>query len=215
MSTSIDSPRPSRILFGKSRGAVLSLLFTHVDEAFYLRQIARSVGFGLGPVQRELRLLTDAGIIRRTVSGRQVYFRANRESPIFPELKSLIAKTVGVGDTLRNALSPIANLMNVAFIYGSVAQGEEKPLSDVDVIIVGDVSFSDAVLNLQAAQKVLNREVNPSVYSSAEFRAKLREKHHFLTSVLNGPRIFLIGDDSELARLAPKRLARRVHDQPN
>lgn len=210
MGTTIDGGGISNILLGKTRGAILALLFGHVDEMFYLRQIVRASGYGLGPVQRELKLLTDARIIRRTVRGRQVYFQADSQSPIFPEIRSLIAKTAGIGDTLRNALSPMAGLIKVAFVYGSIARGEEKQRSDIDLLIVGEVSFTDVVMNLQAAQKAIGREVNPTVYSSSELRTKLREKHHFLTSVLKEPKIYLIGDENELERLASKRLARRT-----
>ena len=198
------------ILFGKVRRAILSVLFGHANEAFYLRQIVRTTGFGLGPVQRELKQLTESGIIRRTVHGRQVYFQANLDSPIFPELKSLIVKTAGVGDTLRAALAPIAGQLKVAFIYGSTAGGKESPRSDIDLLVVGDIAFADLVVNLQAAQKLLGREINPTVYPPDEFKAKMRAKHHFLTSVLKGPKIYLIGDENELGRLATKRLAHRT-----
>jgi predicted nucleotidyltransferase len=97
----------------------------------------------------------------------------------------------------------------VAFIYGSAARGEEKPGSDIDLLIVGDISFSDLVLDLQAPQNALGREINPTVYSIAEFQARLREKHHFVTSVIDEKKIFIFGDEDELRRLAPKRLARR------
>lgn len=204
----------NNIPFSRTRRAILSLLFGHSDESFYLRQIVRASGYGLGPVQRELKLLTDAGIIRRAARGRQVYFQANSDSPIFPEIKSLITKTVGVGDSIRNALAPIANGIKIAFIYGSVARGEEKQRSDIDLLIVGGVSFSDVVVALQTAQRILGREINPTVYSSTEFRTKLRKSHHFLTSVINGPKIYLIGDENELGRLAPKRLARLAQNKP-
>ena len=210
MDTTIGSGGISSILLGKTRGAILALLFGHVDEMFYLRQIVRASGYGLGPVQRELKLLTDARIIRRSVRGRHVYFQADSQSPIFPEIRSLITKTAGIGDTLRHALSPMAGHIKVAFVYGSMARGEEKQHSDIDLLIVGEVSFSDVVINLQAAQKAIGREVNPTVYSSADLRTKLREKHHFLTSVLKEPKIYLIGDENELRRLAPKRLAHRT-----
>jgi predicted nucleotidyltransferase len=197
-------------LFGKARRAILSLLFGHVDEEFYLRQIVRTTGFGLGPIQRELRQLAEAGIIRRAVRGRQVYFQANPDSPIFFELKSLIIKTAGIADTLRAALAPIAGKLNIAFIYGSIARGEEGPRSDVDLLVIGDIAFADVVVNLQAAQKLVGREVNPTVYPPDEFKAKMRANHHFLTSVLKEPKIYLVGDENELRRLAAKRLARRV-----
>jgi len=200
----------SKIITGKTRGAILALLFGRPDESFYLRQVVRASGRGLGPVQRELKLLTEAGLIRRTRSGRQVYFQANPESPVFPELKSLIAKTVGVGDALRRALAPMKPLIRVALIYGSAARGEEKPGSDIDLLIVGDVSFSDLVLHLQVPQNALGREINPTVYSIAEFQSRLRERHHFVTSVIDEKKIFVFGDEDELRRLAPKRLARRA-----
>ena len=98
-------------------------------------------------------------------------------------------------------------LIRVAFIFGSTARGEEKPGSDIDLLIVGEASFSDVVLNLQAPQNALGREISPTVYSSAEFHAKLREKHHFVTSAIDGKKIFVIGDEDELERLAQKRLA--------
>jgi predicted nucleotidyltransferase len=199
----------SDILLGKARGAILGLLYSRADEALYLRQIVRASGYGLGPVQRELKLLTDAGIIRRTVQGRQVYFQANADSPIFPELKSLITKTVGIGDVLRNSLAALAKDIRIACIYGSFARGEEGRQSDIDVLVIGDVSFSDVAVSLQSAEKLLGREVNPTVHSSLEFRKRMRAKDHFLTSVIDGRKIFLIGDADGLGRLAQERLARR------
>jgi len=210
MITKEKSDIKAMILFGKVRRAILSVLFGHADEAFYLRQIVRTTGFGLGPVQRELKQLTQCGIIRRSVHGRQVYFQANLDSPIFPELKGLITKTAGIGDTLRAALAPIAGQLKIAFIYGSIARGEEGPRSDIDLLVVGDIAFADVVVNLQAAQKLLGREIFPTVYPPDEFKAKMRAKHHFLTSVLKGSKIYLIGDENELRRLATKRLARRA-----
>ncbi|MGB9005111.1 MAG: nucleotidyltransferase domain-containing protein [Candidatus Aminicenantales bacterium] len=210
MSTLADKNGPAKILLGKSRRAILSLLFSRSDEAFYLRQIVRVCGFGLGPVQRELKLLAESGIIRRSVRGRQVYYQANPGSPIFPELKSLITKTVGIGETLRNALAAFSGRILIALIYGSIARGEESRRSDIDLLIIGDVAFSEVVTNLQAAQQALGREINPTVYPANEFRSKLRENHHFLTSVLKGPKIYLIGDENELGRLAAKRLASRT-----
>lgn len=139
---------------------------------------------------------------QRTQSGRQVYFQANTESPVFPELKSLIGKTVGVGDILRRALKPLKQLIRLAFIFGSMARGEENPGSDIDLLVVGEVSFSDVVLNLQAAQNALGREVNSTVYSNAEFVKRLREKRPFVTSVTYEKKIYVIGDEDELRRLA-------------
>ena len=201
MITSLDNNGLAATLFGKTRRAILSLLYGHADESFYLRQIARTTGVGLGPIQRELKQLTDAGIIQRSVQGRQVYYQANSKSPVFTELKSLITKTAGVGDTLRNILTPLIDRLNIALIYGSIASGKEKRDSDIDLLIIGKVTFAEVVAELQLAQEQLGREINPTVYPVDEFTAKLAENHHFLRDVLGGPRMFLIGDENELKRM--------------
>src|SRR4030043_2347891 len=121
MSTAPYKEDISQTLFGKTRRAVLSLLYSHVDEAFYLRQIVRVAGVGLGAVQRELKLVSDAEIIQRIVRGRQVYYQANPQCPVFEELKALVTKTVGIGAILETALVPLADRIRVAAIYGSVA----------------------------------------------------------------------------------------------
>ena len=194
-------------LFGKTRLAVLSLLFSHTDEAFYLRQLSRTAGVGLGALQRELQQLSAAGVIRRRMQGRQVYFQANPDCPIFPEIKNLVLKTSGISDVLRSALAPLADRIQVAFIYGSIARGGETRQSDVDILVVGRVKFSEIAAVLRPAQETLRREVNPSVYPPDEFRSKLKENHHFLNTVWKGQKLFLIGDEHELARMAEKRLA--------
>lgn len=191
-------------LFGKTRQALLSLLYTHADESFFLEQLIQAAALGRGTVQRELAFLARAGIVRRMVRGRQVYFQANSDCPVYAELKGLVVKTAGVADALRAALAPLAARIRVAFVYGSVARGEERRASDIDVMVIGEVSFAEAAEALGRAQEMLRREINPSVYPSAEYRAKLAAKHHFLSSVLKGEKIFLIGDERELARLAKK-----------
>ena len=208
MSTINEAHNPAAALFGKTRRALLALLYSHPDEEFYLRQMARAVGTGHGATQREVRNLTEAGIIRRRVRGRQIYYQANPECPIFSELRSMIIKTAGIGDVLRTALAPLADRISIAFIYGSIARGKERRGSDVDVLIVGDVTFAEVSTALMRAQEILKREVNPTVYPPAEFKSKLAANHHFLVSVMKDARIFLIGDKHELARLAAKRLAR-------
>jgi predicted nucleotidyltransferase len=195
-------------LFSKSGRAVLALLFGHAEESFYFRQIAQLTTFAPGTIQREVRRLTDAGIITRRVHGRQVYFQANAACPVYKELKSILVKTAGVADVLRAALAPLADRIRVAFIFGSIATGKEKRGSDVDVMIVGDVSFADVVAALGPAQNTLHREINPTVYPPDEFISKLSEGHHFIKALVGEKKIFLIGDENEFARLVKKRLAR-------
>jgi uncharacterized protein len=204
----------SAVLFGRTRRRVLAWLFGHPDERFYLRQIVRQSGAAQGAVQRELQLLGEAGILRRTVEGRQVYFQANRESPIFPELHALLLKTAGIVDAVREALAPLAKGICTAFIFGSAARDELRSDSDVDVFVVGDASFTAVANALATAQARLGRDVNPTVYPPAEFRKKIRGGHHFLTTVLQEPRLFAIGGPDELARLGAKRMAPAPPDQP-
>jgi predicted nucleotidyltransferase len=207
MGTTSGDDMLSAALFGKGRRAILALFYTRVDEAFYLRQVARVTGVGLGAVQRELQQLSRAGIITRTVRGRQVYYQANPTCPIFSELKSLIVKTAGIADVLRTALAILSDRIDIAFIYGSVARGTEIRTSDIDLLVIGDATFGDVVSALGPGQDMLGREINPTVYPKAEFKAKAKAGQHFLRAVMKGPKIFLVGDESELARLAGKRLA--------
>jgi predicted nucleotidyltransferase len=194
----------ARSLFGQTRSALLAILYGHADELFYLRQLVRFVGSGHGAVQRELAQLTEMGLVVRSTQGNQVLYRANARSPVFNELKSLIAKTVGVHDTLRSALATLGSKVEVAFVYGSVARHEEQPSSDVDIMVFGDASFGDVVAALSPAQKTLGREVNPSVFSVNEFRSKAAAGNHFLKKVLGEKKLFVIGTQDELTRLAAK-----------
>jgi len=197
---SIDN-KLSEILFGKTRQAVLSLLYGHADESFYLRQILRVAGGGMGALQRQVNSLVDAGIILRIRKGKQIYYQANSHCPVFNELKSIVTKT-GIGDILKTALAPLAQRIQFAFIYGSIAHGTEKESSDIDVLVVGNVTFSEIVAALSPTQQTIGREVNPTVYPLDEFRVKLTKKNHFIKSVIADDKVYLIGDDDELKRLA-------------
>jgi predicted nucleotidyltransferase len=210
MGTALSDSNLSTALFGRTRRAILAQLYGHPDEAYYLRQLVRSAGLGLGAVQREVARLAGAGIIQRTARGRQVYYQANPACPLFAELKSLVVKTAGVGEVLREALFPLADRIKVAFIYGSVARTEQKSNSDVDLMVIGDVGFSDVVSALGSAQKTLGREINPTVYSPGEYRAKIKAGHHFLTSVRKNEKVFVIGDEHEFEGLDSIRLAERA-----
>ncbi|MFO8085530.1 MAG: nucleotidyltransferase domain-containing protein [Desulfobacterales bacterium] len=201
MSTTGEKESLSATLFGKTRRAVLALLYSHVDESFYLRQIVRTAGVGMGAVQRELKRLSDSGIIIKTLQGQQVYYTANPECPIYDELKSLVMKTVGIGEILKAALIPLTDLINVAFLFGSLVRGDERSLSDADILVVGDVTFSEVVIALGQVQETIRREINPIVYPPKEFRSKLAADHHFLKTTLNSPKFFLIGDEHELTKL--------------
>jgi predicted nucleotidyltransferase len=202
-------------LFGTTRQAVLQLLFGHIGQRFYQRQIIRTLALGSGAVQRELGQLAACGIVARTVEGRQTYFQADTNCPVFEELRGLVRKTFGAAQVLRDALMCLGPEVRLAFIYGSVAGGTETAGSDVDLMVIGDrPSLAGVVDALAEAQKELAREVNPTVYQAEEFCRKLSQGQHFLARVVSGPKIFVIGDENELAGLARVRMAQGPSDQP-
>jgi predicted nucleotidyltransferase len=210
MGTHAHSEAISQVLFGQTRTAILSLLYGHGDESFYLRQLVRETGAGNGAVQREVKQLSDAGLIVRKTVGNLVFYQANRKSPVFSELRGLLLKTAGVRDVLREALAPLKNRIEVAFVYGSIAAQKDWVESDVDLMIVGDATFDEVVPRLSDAQKRLRREINPTIYPVREFRAKVASGNHFLTSVLQSKKLFVFGNENDLRELSAKRLAQRA-----
>jgi predicted nucleotidyltransferase len=195
-------------LFGSTRQAVLGFFFDHPDERFYQRQVVRSLSLGSGAVQRELARLVTGGILRRTVEGRQAYYQVNQNGSVYPELHGLVRKTMGAAGVLREALQPMTQQVRVAFIFGSMARRHEQAESDIDVMVIGDeIGMSDISPLLRPAQDLLRREVNPTVYRTAELRKKWSDGHHFITRVIEGEKVFLIGGEHELSKLGPVRVA--------
>ncbi len=201
-------------LFSQTRSGVLGLLYGRPDEKFYTRQIARQLAVSVGPVQRELEKLSQAGLILRSAVGNQVFYQANGESPVFPEMRALVAKTIGVFQVLRSALEPVSQQITIAFVYGSIARREESAASDVDLMIIGTATLEDVLLRLSDAEATLGRPVNPTVYSTSEFKSKLATGNHFLNSVIRGSKEFLIGNEDELGKMGRVRVAEKITHQP-
>jgi len=181
---------------------VLALLFLNPETEFYQREIAQRVGCTTLQAQRALARITDAGLLHERRTGQRVYYRARREHPVAEELKGLALKSVGLGERLRVALEPYSSGLRVAFIFGSVAAGTEGVHSDVDLLCVGDLSAKEAAQVFGPLGRELQREFNPLLFSVGEFRQKRQSDNSFLKRVLDGPKIWLIGDDDELADLA-------------
>lgn len=201
------------VLFGLTRRRLLGWLYGHPEQKFYLRQLVRQSGSAHGAVQRELKKLVAAGLLVRSVEGRQVYFQANHNSPVFGDLQALLVKTAGLVDVIRDALAPLVDRIVVAFVFGSAARGELRSNSDVDVLVVGDVPFIEVSNALAGVQARVGREVNPTVYPPDEFQKKVREGHHFVTTVLSETRLFIVGGPDELGGLGAERLADRASNQ--
>jgi len=213
MTTAVDHQFAGRSLFGRTRSALLAMLYGHQDQQFYLRQLVRAVGAGHGALQRELKYLTEMGLVLRRTQGNQVLYQANSQSPIFSEIKGLITKTVGIHDVIRSALVSLGPEIQIAFVYGSVARQKERANSDVDLMVLGDASFSEVVSALGPAQKALGREINPTLFPVSEFRSKLAAGNHFLRSVMKEKRLFVLGTENELTKLASKQLAGSAHNR--
>ena len=160
-------------LLGQTRSGVLSALLLHPDASLHVRELARLTGASPGSLHRELRALSAAGLLLRREIGRQVHYQADVQCPVFGELAGLLRKTAGLVDVLRMALAPVAEQVESAFVYGSMVNGKEHAHSDVDVMIVGSIAFGAAVRALLPAQEQLRREINPTVFSTAEFARKL------------------------------------------
>lgn len=193
MRTTLPPDPVAATLFGKLRRELLALCFAQPGQRYYVRELVRLLGASPGALQRELGQLTEVGLLRRSRRGRQVYYEANESSPIFEELRSILDKTVGIADVLRAALAPLADRIDGAMIFGSVAAGTAGSGSDVDVLVVGEVELSEVSDALAAAERRLGREVIPVVYTAAEFGSRIETRGHFVTSVRRGPMVAIMG----------------------
>jgi predicted nucleotidyltransferase len=206
--TSPSTPQRHGALFGKTREAVLGLLVLRGEERFHLRQVSRLTGSGLGPVQRELAELVAMGVIRREQSGRQVYFQVRGDCPVLGELRQLLLKTSGAAGVLRSALGKFQADILAAALFGSAASGKMRLQSDVDVLVVSEkLSMRQLGSVVREVGGQLGRDVNVNLYRPHEWRQRVRTGHPLARSIMNNPRIMLIGDQDELGRLAEKRVA--------
>jgi predicted nucleotidyltransferase len=182
-------------LFSSTQKRVLGLLFGQPERSFYANEIIGRLGAGSGAVQRELKKLTESGLIEVSRVGNQTHYQANPESPIFAELCALVRKTVGLADPLRAALEPAQESIELALVYGSVAKRQEIATSDVDLLLVSDaLTLESAYRLLAGAEQALGRKISPTMYTLDEFHRRLNEGNPFLKRVLAGELLVLIGD---------------------
>ncbi|MFC7418307.1 nucleotidyltransferase domain-containing protein [Iodobacter arcticus] len=190
------------LLLGQYRRRVLALLLLHPESAWHVREIARLTQTQAGTLNRELSKLAAAGVLLASKVGNQKHYRANVDCPVFAELAGLLRKTAGVADVLAGALAALAERIDVALVYGSVARGEERAASDIDVLVLGDVSFVEVVTAFYPLQAELGREINPVVYSIDEFKAKLTQRQAWALDVMKQQKMYLIGNEHDLGKLA-------------
>ncbi len=188
------------VLFKDYRRLVLGLLLLHPGESYHVREIARLTGTVAGTLHKELATLAKAGILTVQPRGNQKLYTANRDCPVFEELASILRKTSGMVDVLAAALLPLAEQIDSACIFGSVAQGRESTHSDVDILLIGAASFADIAKVIYPCHEALGREVNPKVYGSSEWAEMIHKNDGFAREIVAKPKMFIIGGNEEFEK---------------
>jgi predicted nucleotidyltransferase len=183
-------------LFTPVQQRVLGILFGQPERRFQSAELIRLAGSGTGAVHRQLQRLVEAGLVAVTRDGNQKYYTAQKDSSVYPELHGLIVKTVGIVEPLRAALAPIADRIHLAFVFGSVAKGNEHGASDLDLLIVTDtLAYAEAYGALETAERMLGRRITPIVFTRAEWKRKRARKDSFVARITAQRRLFVIGTD--------------------
>ena len=179
---------------------MLGVLFGNPGRSFYANEVIGLARSGTGAVQRELARLEAAGLVTASRIGKQKHYQANQASPVFHELRALVLKTSGLVDVLREALAPVASLVRAAFVYGSVAKGEDTSASDIDLMVIGEgLTYADLFAALEEASTRLGRKVAPTIYSPMELARRVKQDSSFIKRVLDQPKLWLIGGERDLA----------------
>lgn len=187
------------LLFGAYRQRALTQLLLHPDSTYHVRELARLTGTTPGTLHKELSRLAEVGLLLREKQGNQVRYRANRDCPVFPELAGLFRKTSGVVSVLADALQILQPQLEIALVFGSLARGEENAGSDIDLLLIGDCTFGEAVKALYPTQEQLQREINPVIVTAVELTR--RNKDTFIRNILDGQKLFVIGTGHDLGKL--------------
>ena len=186
----------AEILSSRVRSEIFRLLFGISERELHVREIERRTGLNISTVRQELQNLLQMELVNSRRDGNRLYYRANKDHPLFPEIRKMVIKTSGMVEVLRRALDKEG--VQVAFIFGSLANNQERAGSDVDLMVVGDVSLRDLSSWLSGLSEEIGREINPHVMSIKEFQKRKRSSKHFLSTVLESSKIFVKGTEDEL-----------------
>ena len=188
--------RLAELLSSRARAEIFRLLFRGTGEELHVREIDRRSGLNDSTLRQEMRKLVRLDLVQSRKDSNRVYYRAKTESPLYPEIRNLVLKTTGLSDLLKSALKD--KRIRLAFVFGSIASGEEKAGSDVDLMVIGQLGLRDLSRLLSGIEEKIGREVNPHVLREEEFRKRIRAKEHFVSSAMETPKIFIIGSQREL-----------------
>ena len=186
-------------LFTTTQQRVLGILFGKPHRSFYANELIELATGGAGAIQRELKRLSDAGLVTVRKIGNQKHYQANPSTPIFDDLVNIVLKTIGLANPINVALQEIQDSIIAAFVFGSVAQKTDTAKSDIDLMIISDtLQYADIFAVLEKVSQRLGRIINPTVYSRAEWKKRNQENNAFITKVMAGPKIWLMGDEDVL-----------------
>ncbi len=186
-------------LFTKTQQRVLSLLYGKPDRSFYTNEIVRRADMGRGTISRELARLVSAGLLVITRVGNQHHYRANPDTPVYNELLGIVRKTFGIADVIRAVLAPVDDQIDWAFVYGSIAKGEDAASSDIDLLVATEsLAYADLMKVLTQAEQLLDRPVNPSIYTLEQIKNKVHDKNAFLSRVMEQPKLWVKGSKDDI-----------------
>ncbi len=188
--------RLAELLSSRARAEIFRLLLSGTGEELHVREIERRSGLNDSTLRQELRKLVRLELVQSRRDSNRVYYRAKTENPLYPEIRNLVLKTSGLADALKSALED--KRIRVAFVFGSIASGEEKAGSDVDLMVIGRLGLRDLSRLLSGIEEKIGRELNPHVLREEEFRKRIRAREHFVSSIMETPKIFIIGSQREL-----------------
>jgi predicted nucleotidyltransferase/predicted transcriptional regulator len=187
----------AEILSSRTRAEIFRILFGVNDESLHLREIERRSGLTVGTVQQELKKLVNLDLMKKRKDGNRIYYQARKEHPLYPEIRNIILKTSGLSDVIAGALG-VSQDIKIAFVFGSIARHDEKAGSDVDLMVIGRLGLRKLTGLLDGISEQIGREINPHALSEGEFVKRRKNKDHFITEVLESPKIFIIGSRNEL-----------------
>ena len=186
----------SEILSSKIRADIFRLLFGVTDTELHMREIERRSGYAIGTIQAELKKLLRLDLVISRRDGNRLYYRANKDHPLYADIKRIVLKTAGLAEVLRSALRQDQSI-DIAFVFGSIAKGEEKSGSDIDIVVIGGLGLRKLSGLLSGVPEQIGREINPHVFSVKEFKNRIAQKDHFISQVIKEPKIFIIGSENE------------------
>ena len=189
----------SIILSSRARAEIFRLLFSGSEGELHIREIQRRSGLNDSTIRQELKKLADLGLVSGRKDSNRIYYSANKNNPLYQDIQNLVIKTSGLADVFKSALQD--ERIEISFIFGSIPKGEMNTGSDVDLMVIGDIGLRGISSLLSGIPERTGRDVNPYVLSRAEFQKRLQNKEHFLTSVLQSPKIFIIGNEHDLSAM--------------